>query len=65
MFTSFEESVIHSADALGNLTYAAAARLLASHGFTFSDLEADNHGLSTEDLLEKWNAEALLSWLGY
>ena len=66
-FFRYEDSVLSVLAALdddGNLSSTDAARLLDDHGFTFQDLEADNHEVSWCHLAAR-NGAALLAWLGY
>ena len=63
-YLTYEDSVLDHADEAGNLSSGDAVKLLSDHGFTLSDLYADNHGVSWSHLGDR-NAEALLAWLGY
>jgi hypothetical protein len=64
MHLTYSESVLDFTDHNGNLSSADATKLLADHGFTWSDVHAFNNGVSWSHL-EDGNAEALLAWLGY
>jgi hypothetical protein len=59
--TTYEESVLDAADDDGNLTPWQARRLFAEHG---SDLAEWLDSVDAE-LLGRWSAEGMLSWLGY
>ena len=50
MYGTYSESVHDFTDHHGNLSRADATRLLADHGFTWSDVYADHHGVSWANL---------------
>jgi hypothetical protein len=63
-FCTYEDAVRDFTDHNGNLSDADASQLLREHGFSWWDVLADDHGISSEALANN-NAEALLAWLGY
>ena len=64
IFDIYTETVLDHADQNGNLSHGDASKLLADHGFTWEDLNANDHGVSRAHL-DARNAKALLAWLGY
>ena len=63
-FCTYEQSVLAYADHQGNLSRGDAAALLSEHGFSLPNLACHQRGISWAALAQ-FNAEALLSWLGY
>jgi hypothetical protein len=63
-YLTYEDSVLDHADEAGNLSSGDALKLLADHGFSWEDVQADSNEVSWSHLDER-NAEALLAWLGY
>lgn len=61
MYTSYDDSVLDSADDDGNLSEALARKLFADHS---ADLGEWLESVDAE-LLGRWSAEGMLSWLGY
>jgi hypothetical protein len=61
MHSDYCQSVLDAADSLGCLSQAQVVRLLADHGVSFAELNAE----SDNALLHQWRADALLAWLGY
>jgi hypothetical protein len=61
MYESYEDAVLDAADDDGNLTEAQALKLFADHS---SDLKEWLDSVDAE-LLGRYSAEGMLSWLGY
>jgi len=61
MYESYEDAVLDAANDDGNLTEAQALKLFADHG---SDLKEWLDSVDAE-LLGRYSAEGMLSWLGY